>query len=76
MGSKRKIQRNAVLKVVNRKVCPRIFKYHQEVLAIAAWKLEIMIYLSHEQLLNKQSELISKYHLVNKYLLSYYKSND
>ena len=30
-----KDKRNAVLKVVNRKVCPRILKYHQEVLAMS-----------------------------------------
>ena len=33
MGSRGQIQTNAVLKVVNREVCPRIFKYYQKVLA-------------------------------------------
>ena len=34
-GSKGKIQRSIVLKVANRKVCPRIFKYQQEVLPMS-----------------------------------------
>ena len=33
--SKVQIHRNVVLKVVSRKVCPRIFKYHQQVLAMS-----------------------------------------
>ena len=39
-------------------------------------KLEINNYPNQEELLNKQSELISKCRHVNKYLLSNYKSND
>ena len=39
-------------------------------------KLEIVDYPNQEELLNKQSELISKCHNVKKYLLSNYKSND
>ena len=38
MRSKGQIQRTAVLKVVNCKVCPRILKYHQEVLAMSLRK--------------------------------------
>ena len=39
-------------------------------------KLEIINYPNQEELLNKRSELTSKYRHVNKYLLSNYKSND
>ena len=39
-------------------------------------KLEIISYPNQEELLNKQSELISKCRHVNRYLLSNYKSND
>ena len=39
-------------------------------------KLEIVNYPNQEELLNKQSELISKCHNIKKYLLSNYKSND
>ena len=38
IGCKGKIQRRAVLKVVNCKVCGRILKYYQEVHAIFSWK--------------------------------------
>ena len=38
MESKRQIQRNALLKVFNYKVCPTILKYHQEVLAMSLWE--------------------------------------
>ena len=38
MGSKRQKQRNTVLKVVSRRVCPRILKYRQEVLATSSRK--------------------------------------
>ena len=68
MVSKGQRQRNTIFKVVNRKACPRIFKYHQI--------FEIINYLNQEESLNKQSELISKCHHINKYLLSNYKSND
>ena len=39
-------------------------------------KLEIINYPNQDELLNKQSELISKCGHINKYLLSNYKSND
>ena len=53
MGSKGQIQRYAVLKVANYKVCPRILKYYQEVLAVCLHKnLEIINYPNQEELLN------------------------
>ena len=39
-------------------------------------KFEILNYLNPNELLNKRSELISKCHHFNKFLLSNYKSND
>ena len=39
-------------------------------------KYETLNYPAQEELLNKKSELVSKCRLVNKFLLSNYKSND
>ena len=53
MGSKGQMQRYAVLKVANYKVCPRILKYYQGVLAVCLHKnLEIINYPNQEELLN------------------------
>ena len=76
MGIKDKYKETPSLKWSVVKPVPGYSKITIKCLLCIHEKLEIINYPNQEELLNKRSELISKCHHVNNYLLSNYESKD
>ena len=76
LGSKQEAQDNAITKRYIIKSVPVYSNISKKCQLCLQEKFEILNYLNPNELLNKESKLISKCRHVNKFLLSNYKSND